>query len=356
MSTHLKFATLTALAVAAGLGTASAAELKQVATIQLPSGPTKGFDITWVDQDTQRVYLADRDHGSLDIFDGNNNTYIGSVTGFVGPKVVNGKVDNETSGPAGVLTYGDTAWLGDGDSTAKKVDLKAMKIVATVSTGGKSRFDEIAYDSKDHVLAGGNGDDDPPYATMINTDTNKVIGKVSFKNATDGLEQPAWNSVDGNFYFSLPELNKDEKKGGVAVISPKAKLVKIIPVQGCHPNGIAFGPGENVLLGCSLKGKDAQFVVINWKTGKTVAKIPGAGGADEITYSKKTNKYYTGSAGMHSVFVIDAATNKLVQTIDFAGGKGRTHSIAASDTTGKVFIPENVDAGGCGCMGVWAEQ
>src|SRR5579863_6196136 len=104
MSTHMKLATLTALAVAAGLGTASAAELKQIATIQLPSGPTKGFDITWVDQKTQRVYLADRDHGSLDIFDGNNNSYIGSVPGFVGPKMENGKVSNEISGPAGVLT------------------------------------------------------------------------------------------------------------------------------------------------------------------------------------------------------------------------------------------------------------
>jgi len=354
MSTQGKLAALTVLAVTASIGSASAGELKQVATIALPSGPTKGFDITWVDQDTQRVYLADRDHGSLDIFDGNNNTYIGSVPGFVGPKMENGKVSNEISGPAGVLTYDDTAWLGDGDSTAKKVDLKAMKIVATVSTGGKARFDEIAYDPKDHVLAGGNGDDDPPFATLISTTTNKVIAKVTFKDATDGLEQPAWNAADGNFYFMVPELNKDDKKGAVAVISPKGKLLKMIPVTGCNPHGVVFGPGDNLLLGCSLKGADAQFVVINWKTGKVVATVPGAGGADEIAYSKKNGQYYTGSAGMHSVFVIDAKTNKLVQTIDFAGGKGRTHSIAASDTTGKVFIPENTDAGGCGCMGVWA--
>lgn len=356
MSTHMKLAALTVLAVTASAGAASAAELKQIGTIQIPSGPTKGFDITWVDQKTQRVYLADRDHGALDIFDGKTDKFIGSVTGFVGPKMVNGKPSNEISGPAGVLTYDDTAWLGDGDSAAKKVDLKAMKIVATVSTGGKARFDEIAYDPKDHVLAGGNGDDDPPFATFISTTTNKVIGKVAFKDATDGLEQPAWNAADGNFYFAVPELNKNEKKGAVAVISPEAKLLKMIPVEDCNPHGIVFGPGDNVLLGCSLKGKDAQFVVINWKTGKVVATIPGAGGADEVAYNKKTNKYYTGSAGMHSVFVIDAATNKLVQTVDFADGKGRTHSIAASDTTGKVFIPENMDHGGCGCMGVWAEQ
>ena len=357
MSTHLKLATLTAIAVAAGLGSASAGELKQIATIQLPSGPTKGFDITWVDQQTQRVYLADRDHGSLDIFDGNSNSYIGSVPGFTGPRMENGKVSNEISGPAGVLNYGDTAWLGDGDSSAKKVDLKAMKIVATVSTGGKTRFDEIAYDPKDHVLAGGNGDDDPPFATLINTDTNKVIKKIPFKNATDGLEQPAWNPADGNFYFSVPELDKDAKKNAVAVISPKGKVLKMIPVKGCHPNGLAFGPDQNFVLGCEAQGKEGMapvIVIMNAKTGKEVARVDGAGGADEVAYSKKNNQYYTGSAGMQAVFVIDAATNKLVQKISFADGKGRTHSIAASDTTGKVFIPENTDHGGCGCMGVWA--
>jgi len=359
MSTRIHIFAAAAVATALTAGGAHAAgQLKQIGTIAIPAGPTTGFDITWVDQKTQRVFLADRAHGSLDIFDGKNDTFIGAVPGFVGPHQVNGKVDNETSGPAGVLSYGETAWLGDGDSTAKKVDLKTMKIVATVSTGGQSRFDEIAYDPKDHVLAGGNGDDDPPFATLISTTTNKIIAKIPFENATDGLEQPAWNPVDDNFYFSVPELDKDAKKNAVAVISPQGKLVKMIPVTGCHPNGIAFGPGSNLMLGCSANGKEMPpvFVIINWKTGKVVATIPNAGGADEISYSKKNHQYYTGSAGMQAVFVIDAKTNKVVQKIDFAGGKGRTHSIAASDVSGKVFIPENTDAGGCGCMGVWAPQ
>ena len=131
----------------------------------------------------------------------------------------------------------------------------------------------------------------------------------------------------------------------------------MMPVTGCHPNGIVFGPGENLMLGCSAKGDAGMLpvmVIINWKTGKVVAKVPGAGGADEIAYSKKNQQYYTGSAGMQAVFVIDAVTNTLVQKIDFPAGKGRTHSVAASDVTGKVFIPENTDHGGCGCMGVWA--
>src|SRR6185437_5913424 len=287
------------LAIAAGTSFASAQQLKKVAEIQVPLGPLAGFDITFVDQANQRVYLADRDHGTLDIFDGKTNKWVGSVPGFVGPKKnEKGKEDPGISGPAGVLVYGNTAWLGDGDSTAKEVNLKTMKIVASVSTGGKARFDEIAYDPKDHVLAGGNGDDDPPFASFISTTQHKLIAKTPMQNATDGIEQPLWNSHDGNFYFSIPELDKDYNKNGVAVFTPQGKLVKIIPVQGCHPNGIAMGPGDNMLLGCNITDKEGhtpQFVVINWKTGKTVANIPNAGGADEIAYNSKSHQYYTAS-------------------------------------------------------------
>lgn len=345
-----------AFAVSAIAGTAHAAgELKEVAQIKLPAGKDlTGFDITWVDQKTQRVYLADRGNGSLDIFDGKTDKFIGMVPGFVGPKNGdNGKVDPGISGPAGVLTYGNTAWLGDGDSTAKEVDLKTMKIVATVSTGGKARFDEIAYDPKDHVLAGGNGDDDPPFASFISTTDHKLLATYKLENATDGLEQPLWNSHDGNFYFSVPELDKDFNKNGVAVFSPQGKLVKMMPVQNCHPNGIAMGPGDNMMLGCNVTdehGHTAQLTIINWKTGKTVATIAGAGGADEIAYNSKNHQYYTGSAGMGSVFVIDAKTNKLVQTIKVGG---RAHSVDTSNASGKVFVPQT-NAGGCGCMSVWA--
>ncbi|HVA95278.1 MAG TPA: cytochrome C nitrite reductase [Candidatus Dormibacteraeota bacterium] len=328
-------------------------KLKQVATMTIPGKTINGFDISWVDQRTQRYYLADRDNSEVDIFDGRTDKFIGSIPGFVGPKKMNGKEDFDISGPAGVLTYGDTAWVGDGDSTAKEVDLKTMKIIATVPTGGKHRFDEIAYDPKDHVLAGGNGDEDPPFAALVSTTQHKLIAQVPFKSATDGLEAPAYDSANGMFYFSVPEFNHDPKQGGVAIISPQGKLVKILPVEACHPSGIVFGPHQHFLLGCSASGREgmpAIFVVMNARTGKVAATIHGAGGADEVAYSSKNHEYYTASAGMGGVFVIDALTNKLVEKIPTGG---HAHSVAASDVTGKVFVPEGT-TGGCGCIRVFA--
>ena len=346
----------TVLAVAVAAGAAQAKELKMIGTIATPK-PLTGFDISFVDQKTQRYYLADRGAGSLDIFNAKTDKFIGAVPGFVGNSMKDGKVDFGTSGPAGVLVFDNEAWLGDGDSSAKVVDLKTMKIVDTISTGGKARFDEIAYDPKNHVLIGGNGDDDPPFATLISTKTRKVIGKVTFPNATDGLEQPDYNPADGMFYKSIPELDHDAKKNGVAVISPEGKLVKVLPVEGCHPNGLIFGPNQNFLLGCSATGKEGMppiFVIMNAKTGKVVATIADAGGADQVAYSKKNGQYYTGSAGLSAIFVIDAKTNKMVQKIALTGG--RAHSVAVDEANGHVFVPNNTDGGACGCVQVYAPE
>ncbi len=346
-----------ALAVPAMAHTSRAAghgKLKQVATIAVAGKKINIFDISWVDQKTQRYYLADRTNGGVDIVDGRTDKYIGRITGFEGVKMMKGKPDYGISGPNGVLVYGNTAWAGDGDSTAKEIDLKTGKVVASVSTGGKNRCDELAYDPKNQVLMCGNGNDDPPFLTLISTKTRKVIAKLPFKNATDGIEAPAYNAADGLFYVSIPEFDHNPKKNGVALITPAGKLVKILPVEDCHPTGIVFGPGDNFLLGCAANGEEGMppvEVVMNAKTGKVVARIPGAGGADEVAYSAKNQQYYVAGGDMDpsQLYVIDAVTNTLVQKFQTAK---KSHSVAASDVTGKVFVPEPAN-GGCGCIRVF---
>ncbi len=147
------------------------------------------------------------------MFDAKTDKFLGSAPGFVGVTMKNGKPDNDTSGPDGVVVVGNQVWAGDGDSTVKVIDLKTMKVVDTIKTGGKTRVDEMAYDPKDQVFIGVNNAEDPPYATVISTKKgHKVIGKVTFEDATDGAEQPAYNSADGLFYVSIPEIKKDAKK------------------------------------------------------------------------------------------------------------------------------------------------
>ena len=86
----------------------------------IPGKKITGFDISWVGQRSQRYFLSDRGNGEIDIFNGRTDKFIGSVPGFVGAKMLKGRTDFGSSGPAGVLTYDDVAWAGDGNSTAKE--------------------------------------------------------------------------------------------------------------------------------------------------------------------------------------------------------------------------------------------
>jgi len=349
---------LMAVAVMSCAGVASAAELKQIATIPVPGAPLISFDISNVDQKNQKLYLADRSNKGVDIYDTKTNKYVGRAEGFIGAVLKpDGKVNSNKSGPDGVIVIGNEIWAGDGDSTIKVIDAKTLKITDTIATGGKTRLDEMSYDPKDQVFIGVNNAEEPPFATLISTKPgHKVIAKVEFKEATDGAEQPDYNAADGMFYVAIPELNKDAKKGGVAVIDPKdGKLVKMLTVDNCHPNGLAFGPDQNFVLGCSTR-KDVFIAVMNAKSGKLVATIPDIGGADMVAYSKKNNQYYIGGGnnpGGGTLGVIDAATNKLVQKIAMKGAS-TPHSVAVDDNTGHVLVPGGGGEGGCSCIQVLA--
>ncbi len=362
MSKSRNFLITTALAVVTYGTAAYAAELKQVATIPVPGEPLVSFDISYVDQASQRYYLADRSNKAVDIFDVKDNKYIGRIGGFVGAVLKpDGKVNSNKSGPDGVIAIGDEIWAGDGDSTIKVIDVKTMKITDTIATGGKTRLDEMSYDPKDQVFIGVNNAEEPPFATLISTKAgHKVIAKVEFKEASDGAEQPDYNPADGMFYVSIPEVNKDPKTGAVAVIEPlTGKIVKMLPVSNCHPNGLAFGPDGNFVLGCSVRGKDGFppiIVVMSSKTAAPVATIADIGGADMVAYSKKNNQYYIGAGnqpGGGTLGVIDAATNKLVQKVAMKGAS-TPHSVAVNEANGHVIVPGGAGEGGCSCIQILA--
>ncbi|HEX4766624.1 MAG TPA: hypothetical protein VH414_10160 [Lichenihabitans sp.] len=342
-------------------GPAAATELKQVGTIEIPGQPMTSFDISFIDQATGRYYFADRSNKAVDIFDTKTERFIGRADGFVGAIMKDGgKVNTHVSGPDGVLFADGAIWAGDGDSTVKIIDPATFKTTAAISTGGKTRMDEIAFDPKDHVFIGVNNNEDPPYATLISTKPDHaVIGRLVFNDATDGVEQSAYNPDDGLFYMSIPEFDKDPKKGGVAVIDPlTAKLLKVLPVENCNPAGLAFGPGGNFILGCQADGKEmpAETVIMNAKSGSVVAVIPGIGGSDMVNYNAKNGQYYTASwynPGGSVLGVIDAVTNRLVQTIPLGGG---THSVTSSEATGHVYVPVGATDGGDGTIHIFAPK
>ncbi len=326
---------------------ALAGSYKLLTRIAIPGTPLENFDISWVDPATQIYYLADRSNAGVEVINAKDHAFVKRIGGFVG---VRGK--NEVSGPDGVVLVPDRheLWVGDGDSTVKVVDLQAGAVVATISTSGTKRADELDYDPTHHVVLVTNPDDDPPFVSLISTTTRTVLGKIQFPDATDGVEQPVWDPGTQRFYQAIPET-KTQPGGAVAVIDPTAmKVSQVFPLTLCAPHGLAVGPTQELLVGCS-KEANARSIILNLKTGAVVATITEVGGSDQVWYNPGDHRYYLAARanpGGPVLGVIDAHTHKWIENIPTAKN---AHSVAVDPRTNHVFVPLTNDG-----IGVYAAE
>src|SRR5213078_5398216 len=162
-------------------------------------------------------YLADRSNAAIDIIDTRHLTFkrfLGQGL-FVGAKL-NGTgtaVNNDISGPDGVVTHGRWLYDGAGDSTLKVFDLDGSNSsIQTLSTGGTTRVDEMALTTDGELLLVANNAEDPPFATLFaaNGDRNhsavREITKITVDVGADipAMEQPTWDPQTRRFYVSVP--------------------------------------------------------------------------------------------------------------------------------------------------------
>jgi DNA-binding beta-propeller fold protein YncE len=361
---------LMATGIIAAVGvSAYAASLTRIATIDIPGNKLEQFDIGYVDSEAGRYYVTDRSNAGVDIFDSRKMTYIGRVGGFVGLKFNPDKRPAIVlSGPNG-LAFDPTQhqlWAADGDSTVKVIDVAAdpPKIVATISTGGQKRADELGIDTKDGIVLVGNNADKPSYVTFISTKPDHaILGKLEMPDASDGIDQPLYVPETGLFYASVPIWKEQKTHGGLAVIDPKTlKMIKLIPIDDCGPLGLAQGPGTKVIVGCSAGSKTRTpdmltpaTVILDVKTEQIVKVIHELGGQDEVWYNPTARQYYTASRDMPTgpvLGVINADTDTFVESI--ATGEN-AHSVAADSKNNAIFVPLTAPNPACanGCIGVY---
>jgi DNA-binding beta-propeller fold protein YncE len=350
-----------AVAILAVAGTANAAGLKQVGMIELPGEPSNQFSTAFVDEATDLYYLSDRTNKSVTIVDTKTDKFVARIPGFVGVT----KTGGDTFGPNSVVTVNNSseAWVTDGDSTVKVVDLKTNKIIDTISTGGKKRANELAYNPKDQVVIVANPNDEPPFLTLISAKPDhKILAKLLMPEATDHLERATYYAPSGTFYVDVPVLHHEPSKGGLAEIDPTGKLVKMHVIENCNPHSHVVTSGSQMFIGCAAGAKGtnlptAQMAIFDVQTDTVVAYIPGIGGAGTAAANTNIGQYYTAAnnnPGGPALGVIDGKTNTLLQKMPTWTG---SHSIQVSLKNNHVYLPTRGESGPCGgCILVFAPE
>jgi hypothetical protein len=385
-------------AMAACVGAPTTTQTKCLTAVQIPDTPLRSFDISWVNPKRAEMYFADRSNSAVEVIDTETLMWKRRLPGFVGV-VLNGSgaVNNNVSGPDGVVSHGRWLYAGDGNSTLKVFDLDAPPLVAmkaSIPTGGSTRVDEMALTSNGRLLLAANNAEDPPFATLFNANGNDANNHVSIITritvdplivpATFGLsiEQPTWDPRTKRFYTSIPIIANNPSgcnygqlgptitcHGGVLVTDPKTLTVPnavqgafdattntgVVALHACGPNGSTVGLDDNILLGCTPQNNPSDVIelVMNAKS-KAQTPVANITGADEVWFNKGDGRYYTGSSRNCKVFpitapcpaasqqqavlgVIDAETNTLIETVPQGSG---SHSVAADSKRNLIFVPQ----------------
>jgi hypothetical protein len=313
-----------------------------------------GFDISWVDSEASRYYLANRGNPTavppvvahIDVIDTRRLTLLDSLPVHAagnGVVAIRHRRDDEHGHGEG----SDELWVGDAKSFVEVIDLDSKSIVADISTNGIARADELAYDPRDHIILVANDQDSPPFVTFISTKTRTVLGKLDYPQAVfgtppvnHGLEQPVWNPKTGKFYLSVPGTITSPQ-GEVDEIDPRLMTVtRVFPAvcnAGEAPQGLALIPGQRLVTSCGD--------IIRISDGKVLKTVAGVG-IDEIWFNPGDERvYFAGGPNFindPSVPVLDTDTNTLVTVIKVGTPPPPlrfTHSVAADSETNRIFVP-----------------
>jgi len=395
-----------AFAACTGPGAPTTTETRCLTAIQIPGNALRSYDISWVNPHRAEYYLADRSNAGVDVIDTHHLTFKRTIGGFVGAKLnAAGAVNNNISGPDGVVSHGRWLYAGDGDSTLHVIDLEAPDASATqqvLSTGGKTRVDEMALTSDGELLLTANNAEDPPYGNLFaaNGDRNHssvlMLTKVTVDNtivpagAGLSIEQPTWDPTTQRFYVSVPVIannpagcnfNADNGPvtcdGGLLVIDPTtlpggtavigafnpATNTGVVKLSDCGPNGATVGPHDNLLLGCTQANNPANrsTLVIN-ATTKHFTHVNGIVGSDEVWFNKGDGRYYTASnrncksatvcsdkaADQAAVLGVIDGTSVLIETVPQSSG---SHSAAADSKRNLIFVPQSAPVAAVGAGG-----
>jgi hypothetical protein len=302
----------------------SAGQTTLKALIPVPNvTATTGFyyDGSYVDVARRLYYLGDRTTKGIDVVHIATNKVIAQVSGiFVGQAFAGEKLNNNVSGPNALEMVGpNELWAGDGDSTIKVIDLVRRTHSATIPTGGKARTDFVVYDPSQKR-----------YLISVGATAENPHGEVD------------------------------------AIDPVRRAVVARYPAPECFPAGLALGPSEHLLVGCSddaiAAGFKAKTLIMDATNGTILRTISEVGGSNYVAYNPGNKRFYLGARDMTEdgtkntkktpvLGIIDAVSMNFIENVPAAPN---CKTVVADPETNRIFMPLTASPSGPG-IGAFGE-
>jgi DNA-binding beta-propeller fold protein YncE len=273
------------LSLGMAFGTAQSAVLNLVGTTELP-GIEGDLDHLAIDTAGQRLFVCAEDNGTVRVIDLKTGKLVRTVKGFKTPHSIL------------YLPEQSELYITDGSNAVQILDSITFAVKRTVATTPGA--DSIGVDRKNHLLYAVTGGKDVPLPTsaitVINTQSGKMLKEVPI-NAIH-VEAMALEDSGSRLFVNVTDKNY------MAVIDRSTgKITGQWHIAEAQENApVAFDePHQRLFVVCRKPGK---LVVVDSKSGKSLASFPTGEHADEVIFDKAHHRIYV-TAGEGKIYPYD---------------------------------------------------
>ncbi len=257
-------------------------------TISLP-GVAGKFDHLAIDAARSRLFIAATGNHSVEVIDLQSGKVQQSITGLGKPH-----------GLAWVAATG-SLYIADGSLAELRV-YKGSPLALTGKIKLSDDADDMVYDEATHELFVGHGSGDaanPANVAIIDTDHFTLVANLAVATHPEALDiDPSGKRVFANI--------ADSKEIAVIDIVSKAITARWKLTKAADNVPMAFDSEHQLLyVACRTPG---TVIAIDAASGKEIASLPTAAGADDIFYDPALHRVYViAGSGEVDVYQVDAA-------------------------------------------------
>jgi len=282
---------------------ASAAQLRQVAIIDIPGRP--GFDtVAWADG---KLVIAHTGADKVDVFDPAKRRVIAQIADMKGPRGI--AVDSQA---------GKVYIANSGANAIAVIDIKTWTVANTIALGASPNALLLAPDGRLYVSNWRNAS-----VSIVDPTKGGEVAKVDLGGIP---EQMVWDAEQQGAFVSV----QDQK---MVMVIGRDQVTKRFQLSASQPTGLALDAKQRRLY----VAVRSAILVLNADSGAEMARIPAAGGVDTLWFDESNRTLYAADSG-GSVNMIATDNNRYVSEHELKTDvKG--HTLAFDPEKKMVYVP-----------------